>query len=105
MRAATGGLAASDRMIPASISAISAASIGLSTVHHQSANVVRWARETIGGPPERWCGGGWCRGDYGCRGVKEKLRIRFMLSSALPETTPSPRSPGGLDHGVAAPPR
>ena len=38
IRVATGGLAASDRMTPPSISAMIAASSSLSTVHHQSEN-------------------------------------------------------------------
>src|SRR4029077_20100222 len=41
IRVATGGLAASDRMTPPSISARTAASSHLSTVHHQSENGVR----------------------------------------------------------------
>ena len=41
---ATGGLAASDRITPPSISAAIAASSSLSTVHHQSENGVRWSR-------------------------------------------------------------
>src|SRR5271169_6887307 len=49
IRAATGGLAASDRMIPPSMMAPSAASIKRSTVHHHAENGVRSARETIGG--------------------------------------------------------
>ena len=46
-RAATGGLAASDRMMPASMSASSAARISRSTVYHQSPNGVRTLRETM----------------------------------------------------------
>ena len=42
-----GGLAASDSTMPASISAPSAASISLSTVHHHSPKGVRCARETM----------------------------------------------------------
>src|SRR5215469_14441508 len=82
MRAATGGLAASDRITPASMSAISAASIGLSTVHHQAANGVRWARETM----ERASGqaDGWVAGrEYGWRGVKGLLRICAGCGLAL----------------------
>ena len=41
IRVATGGLAASDRMTPPSISAMIAPSSSLSTVHHQSENGVR----------------------------------------------------------------
>ncbi len=49
---ATGGLAASDRMMPASISTIIAASSSLSMVHHHSENGVRWSRASMGVP--RW---------------------------------------------------
>ena len=41
MRAATGGLAASEEMMPASMTVITAASISRSTVHHHDANGVR----------------------------------------------------------------
>ena len=47
MRVATGGLAASDSTMPASISTAIAASISRSTVHHQLAKRVRSAREII----------------------------------------------------------
>src|SRR5436190_6749142 len=50
MRVATGGLAASDRMTPVSISARIAANSGLSTVHHHSDSGVRSSRESIGVP-------------------------------------------------------
>ena len=52
IRVATGGLAASDRMTPASINAAIATSSSLSTVHHQSENGVRWSRASMGVP--RW---------------------------------------------------
>src|SRR6185437_11929190 len=47
MRVATGGLAASDRMTPASISAMIAASCRRSTVHHHSLRGVRCSREIM----------------------------------------------------------
>ena len=47
---ATGGLAASDRMTPASISAMIAASCRRSTVHHHSLRGVRCSREIMGIP-------------------------------------------------------
>ena len=50
MRVATGGLAASDRITPVSISPKIAASSGLSTVHHHSDSGVRSSREIIGVP-------------------------------------------------------
>ena len=50
IRVATGGLAASDRMTPPSISAMIAPSSSLSTVHHQSENGVRWSRWSMGVP-------------------------------------------------------
>ena len=50
MRVATGGLAASDRMTPLSISARIAPSSGRSTVHHHSESGVRSSRESMGGP-------------------------------------------------------
>src|SRR6478752_710312 len=46
-RAATGGLAARERTMPASISAPMAASVSRSTVHHHSPKGVRSARECI----------------------------------------------------------
>ena len=51
IRVATGGLAASDRMTPESISAKIAPSSGLSTVHHHSDSGVRCSREIMGGRP------------------------------------------------------
>src|SRR5262249_34704084 len=51
IRVATGGLAASDRMTPESISASTAPSSGLSTVHHHSDRGVRSSREIMGGRP------------------------------------------------------
>ena len=50
IRVATGGLAASDRMTPVSISAMIATSSGLSTVHHQSDSGVRSSRESMDVP-------------------------------------------------------
>src|SRR5216684_2541618 len=47
---ATGGLAASDRIIPPSISAIIAASSSRSTVHHHSLRGLRCSRESMGIP-------------------------------------------------------
>src|SRR4051812_39274464 len=47
IRVATGGLAANDRMMPASISTEIAASSSLSTVHHHSENGVRWSRASM----------------------------------------------------------
>src|SRR3954447_3205325 len=49
MRVATGGLAASDRITPVSISARMAPISGLSTVHHHSEKGVRSSRESMGG--------------------------------------------------------
>src|SRR3954468_1879606 len=49
MRVATGGLAASDRITPVSISAVIAPISGLSTVHHHSEKGVRSSRESMGG--------------------------------------------------------
>src|SRR5215470_8371594 len=51
-RTATGGLAASERIMPASINVIRASSIRRSTVHHHAANGVRSVRDTIGDLPE-----------------------------------------------------
>ena len=63
IRVATGGLAASDRMTPPSISAMIAPSSSLSTVHHQSENGVRWSRCEHGRPQMAEVapigGGGW----------------------------------------------
>src|SRR5689334_21257776 len=50
MRVATGGLAASDRVTPVSISAKMAPSNGLSTVHHHSDSGVRSSREIMAVP-------------------------------------------------------
>jgi hypothetical protein len=50
MRVATGGLAASDRITPDSISTRIAPSSGLSTVHHQSESGVRSSREIMDVP-------------------------------------------------------
>src|ERR1700757_3562350 len=50
MRVATGGLAASDRITPLSISTRIAPSSGLSTVHHQSDSGVRSSREIMDVP-------------------------------------------------------
>src|SRR5262245_48007935 len=50
MRVATGGLAASDRITPESISTRIAPSSGLSTVHHQSDSGVRSSREIMDVP-------------------------------------------------------
>ena len=50
IRVATGGLAASDRMTPASISAMIAASCRRSTVHHHSLRGVRCSREIMAIP-------------------------------------------------------
>ena len=50
IRVATGGLAASDSMMPASISAMIAASSRRSTVHHHSLKGVRCSRESMGCP-------------------------------------------------------
>src|SRR5258708_12672972 len=47
MRAATGGLAASDRTMPPSMMAPSATRLNRSIVHHHAANGVRSTRETI----------------------------------------------------------
>ncbi len=47
---ATGGEAASESTTPASISAPMAASVSLSTVHHQSPKGVRCVRETMASP-------------------------------------------------------
>ena len=47
---ATGELAASSRMIPASISAPSAASVSRSIVHHQTAKGVSCVREIMRAP-------------------------------------------------------
>src|SRR3954471_13532331 len=47
MRVATGGLAASDRMTPVSISTRIAPSSGLSTVHNHSEKGVRSSRESM----------------------------------------------------------
>ena len=49
-RAATGGLAASDRMMPPSMRPNIAASTARSTVHHQSPKGVRTVRETMAAP-------------------------------------------------------
>ncbi|MEY9122940.1 hypothetical protein ABIA09_002502 [Bradyrhizobium yuanmingense] len=49
MRVATGGLAASDRITPVSISPRMAPISGLSTVHHHSEKGVRSSRESMGG--------------------------------------------------------
>src|SRR6266853_3327366 len=48
MRAATGGLAASDRTMPPSMMAPSATRLNRSIVHHHAANGVRSTRETMG---------------------------------------------------------
>ena len=53
MRVATGGLAASESTMPASISTAIAASISRSTVHHQLAKRVRSAREIMTVPVGR----------------------------------------------------
>ena len=50
IRVATGGLAASDRMTPPSISAMIAPSCRRSTVHHQSDKGLRCSRESMGIP-------------------------------------------------------
>jgi hypothetical protein len=49
IRVATGGLAASDKITPVSISARMAPISGLSTVHHHSEKGVRSSRESMGG--------------------------------------------------------
>src|SRR5262245_18059811 len=48
MRAATGGLAASDRTIPPSMMAPRATRLNRSIVHHHAANGVRSTRESMG---------------------------------------------------------
>src|SRR5437899_912916 len=69
IRVATGGLAASDRMTPVSISTRIAPSSGLSTVHHHSVKGVRSSRESMGGRlSDR---DGPLVAEVGLRGVKE----------------------------------
>src|SRR3984957_11639275 len=72
MRAATGGLAARQRMMPPSISAPSAASVSRSTVRHHSLKGVGCARDAMTSPkqspegdPAQW----WHQG--GLHGIKE----------------------------------
>src|SRR5262249_40579267 len=83
MRAATGGLAASERTMPPSMMAPSATRLNRSIVHHHAANGVRSTRETILEFPVR----GWAilwQDDsrlrsvlrkYGCDLVKKKFRL------------------------------
>ena len=53
IRVATGGLAASDRIMPPKISAMIAASNRRSTVHHHSESGVRCSREIMGASRRR----------------------------------------------------
>src|SRR5258708_30395771 len=83
MRAATGGLAASDRTMPPSMMAPSATRLNRSIVHHHAANGVRSTRETILEFPV----GGWAilwqdhskllsvLRKYRCHPVKKKFQM------------------------------
>src|SRR5690242_4181484 len=89
MRVATGGLAASDRITPVSISAKIAPSNGLSTVHHHSDSGVRSSREIMAVPMGRGLSHWWRRlvtgGLMGWKGF---------------EGTPYPFVMPGLDPGI-----
>src|SRR6266478_5404243 len=89
MRAATGGLAASDRTMPPSMMAPSATRLNRSIVHHHAANGVRSTRETILEFPVRdwailWQDDSRLRSvlrKYGCHLVKKKFQSPEFGSS------------------------
>src|SRR5215467_10103143 len=103
MRAATGGLAASDRTTPPSMTAPSATRLNRSIVHHHAANGVRSTRETILEFPVR----GWAilwQDDsrlrsvlrkYGCDLVKKKFRWRNSATPLLGPRASRPLFPLG----------
>src|SRR5260370_28476034 len=100
MRAATGGLAASDRTMPPSMTAPSATRLNRSIVHHHAANGVRSTRETILEFPVRgwtilWQDDSRLRSvlrKYGCHPVKKKFQLPNSAEDPLP-TPWDPRRP------------
>src|SRR5215470_9272561 len=99
MRAATGGLAASERTIPPSIMAPTATRMDRSIVHHHAANGVRSARETMIELPELWRGGfETCESParLWLRAVKKKFQFLRMC-------TVNPATFIGWPGGVVAP--
>src|SRR5260370_12721665 len=98
MRAAPGGLAASDSTMPPSMMAPSATRLNRSIVHHHAANGVRSTRETILEFPVR----GWTilwQGDsgllsvlpqYGCPPVKKKFQLPNLPIPPPPTPPPPP---------------
>src|SRR5260370_28745257 len=126
MRAATGGLAASDRTMPPSMTAPSATRLNRLIVHHHAANGVRSTRETILEFPVRgwtilWQDDSRLRSvlrKYGCHPVKKKFRLPnwAMPPPGTAGVPPAlrrhingrarrPRSPGGDFAATAAPAR
>src|SRR5260370_32859564 len=92
MRAATGGLAASDRTMPPSMTAPSATRLNRSIVPHHAANGVRSTRETILEFPVRgwtilWQDDSRLRSvlrKYGCHPVKKKFQLPNWAEVPLP---------------------
>ena len=98
MRVATGGLAASDRITPVSISARIAPISGLSTVHHHSEKGVRSSRESMA------AAFGQRSVHWSPRLVTGELRNRGcleMISAVAAKHTVMPRLDRGIQYAAA----